>query len=211
MPSTRAYRSRSAALDDPHAHAGAQSLSSVDAVCMRRCKVCFRRLRTCRRNGSGQQCANSCRDALPRRQPCAPPFHPEHGIGGRVPPPLAFPETIGSLERFVLGLERGKRRMFRGKVILPSLLGLALILSLVSSAEARRWRFNFFGLHIYGGYSPRSVVYGYSRRSGVDRRNVANVVETERVRDWGRRRRRPVGPARPWLPSAGGSVSELAV
>ena len=70
--------------------------------------------------------------------------------------------------------------MFRGKVILPSLLGLALILSLVSSAEARRWRLNFFGLHIYG-YSPRSVVYGYSPRSGVDRRNVANVVETERV------------------------------
>ena len=70
--------------------------------------------------------------------------------------------------------------MFRGKVILPSLLGLALILSLVSSAEAGRWRFNFFGLHIYG-YSPRSVVHGYSPRSGVDRRNVANVVETERV------------------------------
>ena len=72
--------------------------------------------------------------------------------------------------------------MFRGKVILPSLLGLALILSLVSSAEARGWRLNFFGLHIYGGYSPRSVAYGYSRRSGVDRRNVANVVETERAR-----------------------------
>ena len=70
--------------------------------------------------------------------------------------------------------------MFRGKVILPSLLGLALILSLVSSAEAGRWRFNFFGLHIYG-YSPRSVVHGYSSRSGVDRRNVTNVVETERV------------------------------
>ena len=52
--------------------------------------------------------------------------------------------------------------MFRGKVILPSLLGLALILSLVSSAEARGWRLNFFGLHIYGGYSPRSVAYGYS-------------------------------------------------
>jgi hypothetical protein len=61
--------------------------------------------------------------------------------------------------------------MFRGKVILPSLLGLALILSLVSSAEAGRWRFNFFGLHIYG----------YSPRSGIDRRTVANVVETERV------------------------------
>ena len=74
--------------------------------------------------------------------------------------------------------------MFRGKVILPSLLGLALILSLVSSAEAGRWRFNFFGLHIYG-YSPRSVVHGYSPRSGVDRRNVANVVETERVRTGG--------------------------
>ena len=71
--------------------------------------------------------------------------------------------------------------MFRGKVILPSLLGLALILSLVSSAEARGWRLNFFGLHIYGGYSPRSVVHGYSPRSGVDRRNVANVVETERA------------------------------
>ena len=71
--------------------------------------------------------------------------------------------------------------MFRGKVILPSLLGLALILSLVSSAEARGWRLNFFGLHIYGGYSPRSVAYGYSPRSGVDRRNVANVVETERA------------------------------
>ena len=55
--------------------------------------------------------------------------------------------------------------MFRGKVILPSLLGLALILSLVSSAEARGWRLNFFGLHIYG-YFPRSVVYGYSSRSG---------------------------------------------
>ena len=48
--------------------------------------------------------------------------------------------------------------MFRGKVILPSLLGLALILSLVSSAEARGWRLNFFGLHIYGGYSPRSLL-----------------------------------------------------
>jgi hypothetical protein len=72
--------------------------------------------------------------------------------------------------------------MFRGKVILPSLLGLALILSLVSSAEARGWRLNFFGLQIYGGYSPRSVAYGYSRRSVVDRRNVANVVETERAR-----------------------------
>ena len=71
--------------------------------------------------------------------------------------------------------------MFRGKVILPSLLGLALILSLVSSAEARGWRLNFFGLQIYGGYSPRSVAYGYSRRSVVDRRNVANVVETERA------------------------------
>ena len=44
--------------------------------------------------------------------------------------------------------------MFRGKVILPSLLGLALILSLVSSAEARGWRLNFFGLHIYGGILP---------------------------------------------------------
>ena len=58
------------------------------------------------------------------------------------------------LERLVLGLERGKPRMFRGKVILPSLLGLALILSLVSSAEARRWRLNFFGLHIYALFSP---------------------------------------------------------
>src|SRR6476620_4263045 len=57
------------------------------------------------------------------------------------------------------------------KVILPSLLGLALILSLVSSAEAGRWRFNFFGLHIYG-YSPRSVVHGYLSRSGVDGRNL---------------------------------------
>jgi hypothetical protein len=66
--------------------------------------------------------------------------------------------------------------MFGGKVILPSLLGLALILSLVSSAEARGWRLNFFGLHIYGGYSPRSV---------VDRRNVANVVETGRARTGG--------------------------
>jgi hypothetical protein len=75
--------------------------------------------------------------------------------------------------------------MFRGKVILPSLLGLALILSLVSSAEARGWRLNFFGLHIYGGYFPRSVSYGYSRRSGVDRRNVANVVEIERARTGG--------------------------
>jgi hypothetical protein len=75
--------------------------------------------------------------------------------------------------------------MFRGKVILPSLLGLALILSLVSSAEARGWRLNFFGLHIYGGYSPRAVSYGYSRRSGVDRRNVANVVEIERARTGG--------------------------
>ena len=75
--------------------------------------------------------------------------------------------------------------MFRGKVMLPSLLGLALILSLVSSAEARGWRLNFFGLHIYGGYSPRSVVHGYSPRSGVDRRNGANVVETERVRTGG--------------------------
>lgn len=69
--------------------------------------------------------------------------------------------------------------MFRGKVVLPSLLGLALILSLVSSAEARKWRFNFFGLQIYG-YSSRSVVYGHSPRSAGDRRNVANVVETAR-------------------------------
>ena len=75
--------------------------------------------------------------------------------------------------------------MFRGKVILPSLLGLALILSLVSSAEARGWRLNFFGLHIYGGYSPRSVAHGYFPRSVVDRRNVANVVETERARTGG--------------------------
>ena len=75
--------------------------------------------------------------------------------------------------------------MFRGKVILPSLLVLAVILSLVSSAEARGWRLNFFGLQIYGGYSPRSVAYGYSRRSVVDRRNVANVVETERARAGG--------------------------
>ena len=75
--------------------------------------------------------------------------------------------------------------MFGGKVILPSLLGLALILSLVSSVEARGWRLNFFGLHIYGGYSPR-VAYGYSPRSVVDRRNVANVVETERARRAGR-------------------------
>ena len=67
--------------------------------------------------------------------------------------------------------------MFRGKVILPSLLGLALILSFVSSAEARKWRFNFFGLQIYG-YSSRSVVHGYSPRSAVDRRNV---VETQRA------------------------------
>jgi hypothetical protein len=74
--------------------------------------------------------------------------------------------------------------MFRGKVILPSLLGLALILSLVSSVEARGWRLNFFGLHIYGGYSPR-VAYGYSPRSVVDRRNVANGVETERARTGG--------------------------
>ena len=66
--------------------------------------------------------------------------------------------------------------MFRGKVILPSLLGLALILSLVSNAEARGWRLNFFGIQIYGGYSPR-----YSSRSVVDRRNVPNVVETERA------------------------------
>ena len=66
--------------------------------------------------------------------------------------------------------------MFGGKVILPSLLGLSLILSLVSSVEARGWRLNFFGLHIYGGYSPRSV---------VDRRNVANVVQTERARTGG--------------------------
>jgi hypothetical protein len=70
--------------------------------------------------------------------------------------------------------------MFRGKVTLPSLLGLALILSFVSSAEARKWRFNFFGLQIYG-YSSRSVVHGYSPRSAVDRRNVANVVETQRA------------------------------
>jgi len=70
--------------------------------------------------------------------------------------------------------------MFRGKVIQPSLLGLALILSFVSSAEARKWRFNFFGLQVYG-YSSRSVVYGHSPRSAVDRRNVANVVETARA------------------------------
>lgn len=74
--------------------------------------------------------------------------------------------------------------MFRGKVILPSLLGLALILSLVSSVEARGWRLNFFGLHIYGGYSPR-VAYGYAPRSDVDRRDVANVVEPERARAGG--------------------------
>ena len=93
--------------------------------------------------------------------------------------------------------------MFRGKVILPSLLGLALILSFVSSAEARKWRFNFFGLQIYG-YSSRSVVHGYSPRSAVDRRNVANVVETAARQHWGRRRGRFVGPPRPRLPSASG-------
>src|SRR3954454_51940 len=71
-------------------------------------------------------------------------------------------------------------RMFRGKVIPPSLIGLALILSLVSSVEARGWRLNFFGLHLYGGYSPR-VAYSYSPRSRVDRRNVANVAEPERA------------------------------
>ena len=107
---------------------------------------------------------------------CATPFPIAEVFGAG----SKFLETIGSLERLVLGLERGKSRMFRGKVILPSLLGLALILSLVSSAEARSWRLNFFGLHIYG-YSPRSVVHGYSPRSGVDRRNVANVGETERA------------------------------
>jgi hypothetical protein len=85
--------------------------------------------------------------------------------------------------------------MFRGKVILPSLLGLALILSLVPNAEARGWRLNFFGIHIYGGYFPRSAAYGYSSRSVVDRRyssrsvvdrrNVANVVESDRARTGG--------------------------
>jgi hypothetical protein len=71
--------------------------------------------------------------------------------------------------------------MFIGKVFLPSLLGLALILSLVPSAEARSWRLNFFGFHIYG-YSPRSVVHGSSPRSVSDRRNnVANLGETVRA------------------------------
>jgi hypothetical protein len=114
---------------------------------------------------------------------CAPPSHPEDGIGGRVPPLFAFPETIGYLERLVLDWNEGG--LGCSEFILPSLLGLALILSLVSNAEARGWRLNFFGLHIYGGYSPRSVAYGYSPRSVVDRRNVANVVETERARTGG--------------------------
>jgi LTXXQ motif family protein len=65
--------------------------------------------------------------------------------------------------------------MLRGKVLLPSLLGMALLLSLAS--EARSWRLNFFGFHIYAN-SPRSV----SRRSVVDRRNnVARLAETERA------------------------------
>jgi hypothetical protein len=38
---------------------------------------------------------------------CAPPFHPEDGIGGRVPPLFAYPETIGYPARLVLGLARG--------------------------------------------------------------------------------------------------------
>ena len=43
--------------------------------------------------------------------------------------------------------------------ILPALLGLALSLCLISSAEARKWRWHLYGLHIYG-YSPRSVDHG---------------------------------------------------
>ena len=64
--------------------------------------------------------------------------------------------------------------MFRARIILPALLGLALSLSLFSSAEARRWRWHFYGSHHYG----------YSHRSGVDagrRTDVANVVETARA------------------------------
>ena len=68
--------------------------------------------------------------------------------------------------------------MFRAKIIVPALLGVVLSLSLVSSAEARKWRGHFYGLHIYG-YSPRSIV------DAGRRTNVANVVETTPARSAG--------------------------
>ena len=62
--------------------------------------------------------------------------------------------------------------MFRAR-ILPAPLGLALSLCLISSAEARGWRWHFYGLHIYG-YSHRSV-------DAARPTSVANVVETARA------------------------------
>ena len=119
----------------------------------------------------------SARTATPpeRRRRSAPRKVSEEG--DFTPPD---PKPMAPLGVCFSGWTEGCTPMFRGKVIQPSLLGLALILSFVSSAEARKWRFNFFGLQVYG-YSSRSVVYGHFPRSAVDRRNVANVVETARA------------------------------
>jgi LTXXQ motif family protein len=92
---------------------------------------------------------------------------------GGFPPPVLVPETRGSLARLFLGLEPGMRRCSEPGVCLPCSGWLALSLCLTSSAEARKWRWHLYGLHIYG-YSPRSVDAG--RRT-----SVANVVETARA------------------------------
>jgi hypothetical protein len=64
--------------------------------------------------------------------------------------------------------------MSRARIILPALLGLALSVALVSSAEARKWRWHFYGLHTYA-YSSHSI--DDARR----RPNVANLLETPRA------------------------------
>jgi hypothetical protein len=68
--------------------------------------------------------------------------------------------------------------MYRTGIILPALFVLALSIGLVSSAEARKWRWGQF----YGFYN-----HGYSVRSADDgrRARAAEAVETARARTGG--------------------------
>ena len=115
---------------------------------------------------------------------CAPPFRGKGGGSGwyqgvvratRRYPPAILPSRTGTLHRAFVPWAGTKGAIMYRTGVLPALLAMALSVCVVSSAEARKWRWSFF---------PGFYVYGHSVRSGDGGRRdlAAPAVETARAR-----------------------------